>query len=255
MMHTISERFIHAMSGIERWLATEFPLPRLNRPDFGRRLSEALQAGRVTAEESRILEDLWRLRAILVHESYQGRPPAAASLPGLVQAEQLLEKLTGRVPRLSDLGIASAKSVTTTRPTTSLSDALMVMVERDFSAIPVVDESNRFIALMTDDDIVHWLAGHLDEHGAVIIEDTLVAEVMHAAGPDYTFVPRDLPQRDARRIFQRHTDASGAPLMAMLITMKGNESEPLLGILTPWDLPRLSPAVPDPTATVETVDK
>jgi hypothetical protein len=31
--------------------------------------------------------------------------------------------------------------------------------------------------------------------------------------------------------------------MAMLITMTGKQHEPLLGILTPWDLPALTPAI------------
>jgi CBS domain-containing protein len=238
-MDSISERFVHAMSGIEQWLAATFPLKHLNNPDFARRLSEAVQLQAISEHEYRELGDLWKVRGILVHEHYRGRPPISASLPGLVRVEHLLEQYTGTIPRVSLLA-KDRKSVTTTRPTARLGEALAVMREKDYSSLPVVDDHDRFIALLTNDDVVHWLADHLSEHG--IVEEVPVAQVMHAGGPDVTFVPRDLPQRDARRIFQRSVDDHGAPLMAMLITMTGHAHEPLLGILTPWDLPQLTPA-------------
>ena len=46
-MDSASERFVHAMSGIEQWLTATHPLPRLNNPEFARRLSEALTAGQI----------------------------------------------------------------------------------------------------------------------------------------------------------------------------------------------------------------
>jgi CBS domain-containing protein len=238
-MDSISERFVHAMSGIEQWLATRYPLKRLSNPEFARRLSEALTDGTIDEGQHRELVDLWKVRGILVHEIYRGRPPIAASLPGLVRAEHLLERLTGAIPRV-DVLARGANSVTVTRPTVGLGEALAVMTREDFSALPVVDDDGRFVALLTNDDIVHWLGHHLDEHG--IVEEVPVADVMHAAGPDFTFVARDMPQRDARRIFHRSADESGVPLMAMLITKSGRAQEPLLGILTPWDLPQLTPA-------------
>jgi CBS domain-containing protein len=245
-MDSVSERFVHAMSGIEQWLAATYPLRNLSNADFARRLSEALQHKDVSDTEYRELTDLWKVRGILVHEHYRGRPPIAASLPGLVRVEHLLEQLTGEIPRISVLA-KGAHSVTTARPTDRLSEVLAVMREKDFSAVPVVDDEDRLVALLTNDDVVHWLADHLGEHG--IVEEVPVSEVMHAGGPDFTFVPRDLPQRDARRIFHRSADEQGAPLMAMLVTKSGHAHEPLLGILTPWDLPQLTPAPFEPAAS------
>lgn len=238
-MDSVSERFVHAMSGIEQWLAATHPLPRLTNPEFARRLSEALTAGHIDEREHRELVDLWKVRSILVHKNSRGRPPIAASLPGLVRAEHLLERLTGTVPRVAALA-GGANSVTVTHPTARLGEVLAVMAREDFSAVPVVDDADRFVALLTNDDVVHWLGEHLGQHG--IVEESPVADVMHAAGPDFTFVARDMPQRDARRIFHRNADENGAPLMAMLITMTGKVHEPLLGILTPWNLPQLTPA-------------
>ncbi len=251
-MDSISERFVHAVSGIEQWLAQRYPMKRLHNPEFARRLSEALQHDDITEREHQELLDLWRIRSILVHESYQGRPPLCASLPGLVHVEHLLERFTGVIPRVAVFA-NGANSVTTTRPNQRLGEVLTVMRERDFSAVPVVDEDDRFIALLTNDDVVHWLADHLSEHG--IVEEVPVADVMHAGGPDFTFVARDMPQRDARRLFQRSADEQGAPLMAMMVTMTGKPHEPLLGILTPWDLPQLTPAPPLNLALAESSEE
>ena len=240
-MDSISERFVHAMSGIEQWLAAKHPLPRLRDPDFARRLSEALQQQDITQREYDQLSDLWKVRAILVHEHYRGRPPITASLPGLVFAEQTLEKLAGDIPRVAVFA-EGAKTVTTARPHDRLGEVLAVMRREDFSAVPIVDDEGRFMALLTNDDVVHWLAEHLGADGLGMVEDLPVNQVMHAGGPDFEFVPRDLPQREARRIFRRSADDNGAPLMAMLVTMTGKQHEPLLGILTPWDLPALTPS-------------
>jgi CBS domain-containing protein len=241
-MDSISERFVHAMSGIEQWLVGQHPLPKLRDADFRRRLSEALQQGSVTKREYEQLDDLWKVRAILVHEYYQGRPPIAASLPGLVFAEQILEKLAGTIARV-DVFAKGPNTVTTARPADRLGEVLAVMRREDYSAVPVVDGDGCFMALLTNDDVVHWLAAHLGADGIGMVEDLPVNQVMHAGGPDFEFVPRSLPQREARRIFQRSADENGAPLMAMLITMTGKQHEPLLGILTPWDLPALTPAL------------
>jgi CBS domain-containing protein len=187
-----------------------------------------------------------------VHEHYRGRPPIVASLPGLVHAEHVLERLTGKVPR-SVVFATGANPLAITQPTERLGDVLLVMTREDFSAVPVVDNKGRFVALLTNDDIVHWLAEYLEEHG--IVEEAPVSDVMHRAGPDFTFVARDIPQRDAGRIFHRSAVESGAALMAMLITSSGKAHEPSLGILTPWGLPRLTPApFGDPSETESVVN-
>jgi hypothetical protein len=124
------------------------------------------------------------------------------------------------------------------------------MARKDYGAPPVVDDEQRFIAPLTNDDVVYWLPKHLGEHG--VVEGVPVADAMHRAGPDFTFVSRDTPQRDLRRIFHRSADENGVPLMAMLITTTGNAHEPLLGILALWHLPRLTLAPFDATVVAET---
>ena len=247
-MDSPSERMRDALSGIEQWLKREYPLENqgggANHTSFTDRLYEAHRQGRLRQDDLQHLQDLWRIRGIMGHKVYEGRPPVEVSLNGLRLAEHLLERYTGKVPTLAQFD-TGARSVFTTRPGERLGAVLTVMRTEDYSAVPVVDDEDRCIALLTNGDVVHWLAGHFGDGPGGIVEDVEVSAVMHEGGPDFAFIGRGRPQRDARRLFQRSADEHGAPLMALLITMTGTPNEPLLGILTPWDLPYLTPAPPE----------
>jgi CBS domain-containing protein len=246
--YDLDSRLIHAMSALESGLRMRYAKPhrkngpggKRNEESVGELLQSAIAAG-MSTELSAEIETLWRIRSILAHENRTGRPPVSATLPGVVRAEQLAEVVLGEpVARLSAF-CPKPPTVITTTAEASLGDSVMLMAERDFTSIPVVDESGCCTALLTTQDIAHWLGRHLGRDG--IVENTSVSEVMHLAGDDYLFVPWDLPQREARRRFVDHNETTGSPLMAMLVTKTGSASEPLLGIVTPWDLPYLTPPV------------
>jgi CBS domain-containing protein len=250
--YDLDSRLIHAMSALESGLRARYSRPHRRNGPGGKRSEEsvgdllqaAIGAG-ITTEIAAEIETLWRIRSMLAHENRTGRPPISATLPGVVRAEQLGEEVIGEpIARLSAF-CTKPPMVATVSPEASLGDAVMLMAERDFTSMPVVDEGGCFVALLTTQDIAHWLGKHLGRDG--IVENVEVNEVMHLAGDDYLFVPWDLPQREARRRFVDHNVRTGSPLMAMLVTKAGSASEPLLGIVTPWDLPYLTPPVFDPS--------
>jgi CBS-domain-containing membrane protein len=237
--YDLDSRLIHAMSAVERTLRDEFARPHRDDEPLKDLLQQSIKAGRLSTPEVAELERLWQIRSILAHENRTGRPPIAATLPGVVRAEQLGEKLRGEPLARLDTFAPAPPSVVTVTPETSLGDAVTLMATNDFTSLPVVDTTSRCIALLSTQDVAHWLGHHLGKDG--IVENTTVEHVMHLAGDDFVFVSRDLPQREARRRFVDHTQRTGAPLMALLITKQGTEREPLLGIVTPWDLPYLTP--------------
>lgn len=246
--YDLDSRLIHAMSALESGLRVKYSRSHRamrsrggrNEESFGELVQIAISDG-MSTEVAAELETLWRIRSVLAHENRTGRPPVKATLAGVVRAEQLGEKVLGApVARLSAY-CPKPPTIITTSPEASLGEAVAMMAERDFTSVPVVGDEGRCVALLTTQDIAHWLGRHLDRDG--IVENTSVAEVMHLAGDDYVFVPRNLPQREARRRFVDHSQRTGAPLMAMLVTITGSASEPLLGIVTPWDLPYLTPPV------------
>jgi CBS domain-containing protein len=246
--YDLDSRLIHAMSAIERTLRDEFARPHRDDESLSELLQQSIRAGRLSTPEVAELERLWQIRSILAHENRIGRPPIAATLAGVVRAEQLGEKLRGEALARLDTFAPTPPSVVTVEPVTSLGDAVTIMATNDFTSLPVVDPGSRCIALLSTHDVAHWLGHHLGQDG--IVENTTVEHVMHLAGDDFVFVPRNLPQREARRCFVDHTQRTGAPLMALLITKQGTEREPLLGIVTPWDLPYLTPAAEVRVGTV-----
>jgi CBS-domain-containing membrane protein len=259
--YDLDSRLIHAMSAIEQHLRVTYGRRARNgRPDvrrdrndesFSDLLQSGITAGAISTPTADELETLWRIRSVLAHENRLGRPPVTATLPGVVRAEQLGEQLRGEPLARLDSFAPSPPSVETVMPRTALGEAVTIMAKRDFTSLPVVDETERCIALLSTHDVAHWLGHHLGVDG--IVENTTVENVMHLAGDDFAFVPRDLPQREARRRFVDHTQRTGAPLMALLITKQGTEREPLLGIVTPWDLPYLTPPAHERTAAAGSV--
>jgi CBS domain-containing protein len=258
--YDLDSRLIHAMAALETALKAKYSRPhrargsggRRNEETFGELVQSAIRDG-ISTEVGAELETLWRIRSVLAHENQAGRPPISATLPGVVRAEQLGEEVLGEpVARLATF-CPKPPTVVTTTGDAQLGEVVAMMAEQDFTSVPVVDDEGRCVALLTTQDIAHWLGRHLGRDG--IVENTSVAEVMHLAGDDYVFVPRNLPQREARRRFVDHSQRTGAPLMAMLVTMNGSASEPLLGIVTPWDLPYLTPPVFDRALAGADVEK
>lgn len=59
-------------------------------------------------------------------------------------------------------------SPTTIRPSATVAEALEVMNEGQFRRLPIVNELGHLIGLVTLDDILTGLAGHLQQAGAVL---------------------------------------------------------------------------------------
>jgi CBS domain-containing protein len=233
----LDERLDTALVGIERHLANDYPPGPNSRFNFNDAASAAHRDGHLDARQLADVRALWEVRNLISHQRFGGQRPVAATAAGVVLAEQLLEALTGKLARL-DVFTGKHGSVTTIASSSTVREALDMMQANDFTCLPVIDQTG-FHGLLSSHDLVCWLGSRLVAVG--LVEDELVGHVARHGGVDHRFVPRDLPQRDARELFLRHADEHGQPLAALLITKTGAGHEPLLGILTPWDLPALTP--------------
>ena len=233
----LNSRLLDALTDIERHLFATYPTPDEGRESFRQAASGAYRAGKLADRDLVDLQDLRDLRNLLSHSRWDGRTPVTASIAGVTRAEQLNEQLTGKIPRVAQ--VLSERAVTRIRPAETVEVALEMMQQHDYSCLPVVDPDAGFRGLLSSHDLVCWFGARLTTD--LEVTDIAVQQVMHAGGPDHLFVRRDLPQRDARQAFVDHLTAAGQPLAAILVTMTGHTHEPLLGILTPWDLPYLTP--------------
>lgn len=233
----LNTRLLDALTDIERHLFAAYPTPDRGSDSFREAVSRAHGAGKLADRDLADLQDLRDLRNLLSHSRWEGRTPVTASVAGVTRAEQLNEQLTGKIPRVAQL--LAAREVTSITPTTTVEQALETMQRHDYSCLPVIDPDVGFRGLLSSHDLVCWLGARLTTD--LEVTDIPVDQVMHTGGPDHIFARRDLPQRDARQAFIDHLTDAGNPLSAILVTMTGHDHEPLLGILTPWDLAYLTP--------------
>lgn len=233
----LNTRLLDALTDIEWHLFSTYPTPDRGRESFGEAASCAYQVGRLADRDLADLQDLRALRNLLSDSRWDGRTPVTASVSRVTRAEQLNEQLTGKIPRVSQL--ISTREVTSITPATTVESAIETMQCHDYSCLPVVDSEGGFRGLLSSHDLVCWLGVRLTTD--LEVTDIPVDRVMHSGGPDHRFVRRDLPQRDARHAFIDHLTHAGSPLAAIMVTMTGHDHEPLLRILTPWDLAYLTP--------------
>ena len=116
--------------------------------------------------------------------------------------------------------------------------AASAMVARGFSQVPVYD-GERFAGLMTTDDIARWL-GRCVGDDRFNLQETPLTDVLActAAEENVAFFPQDATLFEALEAFQAG-ERSGRRLEAILITASGSPAEPLLGIITPLDIPTI----------------
>lgn len=128
-------------------------------------------------------------------------------------------------------------NVETCSPTDSILAAARTMHDKKFSQLPVVDDGG-VVALLTSETIARWLAARLERDE--LLQSEPVESVLQHRENDSTFefASRNATIFDALELFDKALHA-GKDIDAILITQAGRKHESLLGILTPFDIPRL----------------
>ena len=111
-----------------------------------------------------------------------------------------------------------------------------VMDKNGYSHIPVL-ENGEFCGVFSVGCVFQYL---LRSGGKGIKPDTTVAELgkyiaLPAHTENYQFVPKDATYISVRRIFER-VRGKNKRVSVIFITEHGTPGEPLLGMVTPWDV-------------------
>jgi CBS domain-containing protein len=237
-MTTNSERFLAAFSAIERCLRNQTGLEKRTR--FYKMVDDAAESNPAFRRFSNDLKEFADLRNAIVHERTDEHVIAEPNDRAVRQIEMILN-MVEHPPRVIP---HFQKRVYQMTPDDPIAIAAYVMLEHDFSQLPICDDSG-FVSLLTANDIARWL-GMCVPHHMVDLEKTLVSEVMDCncapdmpnAGMDYTFFSRNDTIFAALEQFQV-CEQCGQRLEAILITEHGRPDEALIGIITIWDLPEI----------------
>ena len=94
----LNSRLLDALTDIERHLFATYPTPDKGKDSFRDAASRAFEEHKISDRDLADLQDLRDLRNLLTHSRWEGRTPVTASVAGVVRAEQLNERLTGKIP-------------------------------------------------------------------------------------------------------------------------------------------------------------
>lgn len=226
-MREANDRFLDAFEEVIRTLRARSSGP--SRESAKDAAFRAHRDGVIDGADARLLEDCCPLRHSLAHNRVQGRTMLIVSDDTLAAIEDLRRRLVGAIATVDRF----RKKVVPIAPDATLAEASAAMKEHDYSALPVVSDDGVH-GLLSGNDIVWWLGSRLDE--LFLLDEVAVTEVMHAhTTVDYRLVRRDMPCYDVPGLFADALDA-GNVLGALLITATASAHEPLIGIVTPWDL-------------------
>jgi len=171
-----------------------------------------------------------KLRNLIVHSKTEPYRYAAVPSPELAKT---LKACLNRLTNPDRVIPCFQRHVEKISSQDNLATVLKLIRQRDYSQFPVYDGGN-FRGLLTENGIARWLAHHVATKLSLIeFEDVRVADLIHneEKRENCLFVPKDDLVDDVVDKF-----SSAELLEAVLITAAGKQSEPLLGIITRWDI-------------------
>lgn len=230
-----SKRFLDAFAKIETAFRTMLSAPEHESfPGLVRGIA------RMRSDVRRREQDLLqyaRLRNAIVHDRGDRNEVIAEPHVGIVESIEDLARRITSPPRLDSL---PRVEVHTCEPGDTVMSIAQRMYEGDFSQLPVY-EGGVLSDLVTTETITRWLGGRLREDGGVVLDESVVADVLPYRESSSTFkvVARDVTVVGAIDAFEEAANR-GQYLDAIVVTHSGQNDQRPLNIITLFDLPRLS---------------
>ena len=131
-----------------------------------------------------------------------------------------------------------AKDIFSAKLNDSVKEAMAMMRTKNYTCIPIVDDSNRVIGIFGEGSVFDYLA----DEGIVELSDDLrfedLKEYIDVGGRKGTlnlFVPYKYP---VDKLLNRIESAMNAKerFQVAIITNNGDKSEPMQGLVTLWDI-------------------
>jgi hypothetical protein len=237
MALTTISRFKTAFTDIEHWLK-QILLPTKNQRFTDMVKQAAKQDLGVRRMQSTLL-DLAVIRNVLTHNPNGAHP--RVDLTEHAAAE--IEKVRGILLSPPRLLPAFAKEVVTCNAEEPLSLVLVKMATNSVKKLPIYRGPN-LVGLLVSRTLARWLA-RCSTTGIPQFSQVNVEHLLQYQEGDglYKLLPSSATYFDAVAAFQETTHKLGHHLDAILITANGNDAEPLLGIVTVAQMPKLVQAI------------
>lgn len=232
-----SSQFLDYFNAIETWMRDQLKAPE--EEDFGSCLRKLQRKHGGVNRNINELKRFARLRNFITHNHQCHRPLLLPTQWSLDEIKRIRELLLSP-PSILEF---AAKPVDQCSPTDLLGTCIKKMYEGLFSQIPFHDGS-QFTGLMTADTIARWLASEFIGDGKGIVGESSISEIMkfQEESDHLIFLRKNASVFDALSGFDEFLHR-GKRLEAILITNSERQTEPLLGIITVYDIPKLNKAI------------
>ena len=188
----------------------------------------------VRSVEDDLLE-LSELRNAIVHDRGGGYVVAEPHEETVARLEKIVDLIV-EPPRIDEV---MSRPVRTCGPDEPVAEAAKKMVDGDFSHLPVYDDSETFVGLLTANAIARWVAVRMAGRTNSLMEEPVGAVLSHGEGERrFEVVDRRRLVTDVVAMFH-DAHREGRRLETVLVTPTGSESEKAMGIVTIQDLPKL----------------
>ena len=122
---------------------------------------------------------------------------------------------------------------------TPLQEVLKQMYKHNLSKIPIYQNGNQFLGLLTAEAIIFWLADHISDETKNLGREPVKNVLDYLDKPDnYYFVAKTFTMFEILQLFDSY-GYEGKRLQAVLISSNGQDNGRLQGIITAFDLPRI----------------
>lgn len=229
-MNPLTSRFLSAFNRIEKRLKTLAG----SHAAFFQLIDRAASTDSAVARLRARLRRLGNMRNMFVHEHDHTSEVAVPTEQTVTAIEALTDALESP-PLLLALAVQDVKWCRHDEP---IGAAVRVMYDGAFSQLPVSDGA-RLVGLLTGETIARWLAATYAIGKEVNFNESIHAVLTHQEPTTtHAILSQSATVFDGLTRFEAALH-QGQALLAILITTTGGESDPLLGIVTPTDIPRL----------------
>jgi CBS domain-containing protein len=200
-------------------------------------IEDAIDRDQRVAKRARLIRSIMSIRNILQHPHHTSRGPAfQITREFLAETTDLVQDLQNP-PRASSMCIPRGKLCVADRGQTVASIADVMRAKR-FSHIPILDRKDVLIGVFNEAAIFDYFFsnGGKEKASALTIEDILAHCRLDAEHTEtFGFVG---PNATEDAIIARLTAIAGPStrIGALFVTASGKPSEPITGMLTPWDV-------------------
>jgi len=229
--HQKADDFLEYFNEIEKYLNNKDDNSNIG---FTRLIGKYQDSDKIIRQYAGELMHLKDIRNLLVHNNNYYAIPNEFSLEKI---KNIRDKVINP-PKVYPLFNSKVETVSNQQP---IIKVIKFMKERSYSQIPVVNNDNQFLDLITNNAISRWIGSLADKDRAqIIFEQALVKDVLdyEEESSVFEFISKEALIVDVIDKFEE-SQKKGKKLEAIFITDNGKKSEKLLDILTSWDLPEM----------------